>query len=868
MLRPHAPTLVKEVTRTCLPSPPLPVHRLFEAFATKQPTAIAATFQDALITYGELEERANRLAHCLVAYGVGPETPVAVFLRPSLDALVAMLAILKARGLYLPLDPTHPEALLSRMLEEARPLVVLTHSTLSGLIPADRSKRLCFDTDKEILAAQPRDPPILKHSFDDAAYLFYTSGTTGKPRGVVATQGNLAHYIHVAQEKYAFGAGDVFCSLARGTFSISLFELLSPLCCGGSLRLLDRDDVLTPDRLCRALEDVTVLHAGPSLLGGLFRHIRATPSAPRAFPRMRHASTGGDMVPPSIAEEMKRVFENAEIYVIYGCTEIGCMGTTFPVSRERKITRTLVGKPFADVQLRVLDSNRLEVPFGEVGEICFAGKGIVRGYLEQPELTTEKFVAIDGVRFYLTGDMGRLHADGNLEILGRRDFQVQLRGIRIELAGIETTVLELGLAVQCAVVCKSMGEGDARLVAFVVQPSVPSVASFRGALATELPDYMLPHHVVVLEAMPLTANGKLDRRRLQEMPWDTQLGTKGQTAPENELERELAGVFCRVLGISDVGVDDSFFDLGGDSLRAMLALQEIENTTGFAVPAHVLFACGTVRALAGHVRDSNRAELRPILLSDSPARPPLFMLSGIHIYRELARRMGGAYSVYGVFVDRDVQLFDPASGRHSVKTLARDYVEILRRAQPMGPYRLLGYSFAGIVAYEVAQQLRDAGEEVRFLALVDSELPEWTTRWKFRLAEIGRMWSASPRDLLAFASRRLRDRFGAARPELAWREEDARLAPLEEQRDMVNRHAAAEYMAQIVPFAGSVTVITASKRLRGAPLHSPSCGWASYVSALDVHAIDADHRRLMRDEPYVSQMAEVLVEGMRRAEAV
>ncbi|HVE82334.1 MAG TPA: AMP-binding protein, partial [Myxococcales bacterium] len=391
--------------------PPLPIHRLFQAMAKRQPEAVAASFQGQRITYAELDARSSQVAHHLVTSGVGPEVPVAVCVRPSLHVLVAMLGIWKARGIYLPLDPTHPETLIGRMLDEAQPRLVLTTSDFIPLTA--RFPQLCFDTDAgaRLLANQPAGAPENAPSFGDPAYLFYTSGTTGKPKGVVATQGNLAHYIHAAARKYGFSPADVFVSMARYTFSISLWELLSPLCCGGSLRILERDDVLTPERLFRALEEVTVLHAGPSLLGSLFRHLR--PQS-RTLPRMRHASSGGDLVPPAVMEEMKRVFPGAELFVIYGCTEISCMGTTYPIRRDVTAGRTFVGKPFPDVTVRVLDPNRGLVPFGAVGEICFAGEGITRGYLGRPDLTAEKFVELEGRRFYLTGDMGRLHPDGNL----------------------------------------------------------------------------------------------------------------------------------------------------------------------------------------------------------------------------------------------------------------------------------------------------------------------------------------------------------------------------------------------------------------------------------------------------------------------
>jgi thioesterase domain-containing protein/acyl carrier protein len=491
-----------------------------------------------------------------------------------------------------------------------------------------------------------------------------------------------------------------------------------------------------------------------------------------------------------------------------------------------------------------------------VGEICFAGNGVVRGYLDRPDLTAERFVEIEGQRFYLTGDIGRLHSDGNLEILGRRDFQVQLRGIRIELAGIEKTVHDLGLAAQCAVVAKTVEEGDVRLVAFIVKPTDGSLTSFRRALAKEMPDYMLPHHVVVLEAMPLTANGKLDRNRLKEMPWDRQLGSDGATAPANERERKVAEVFAHVLGRAEVGVEDSFFDLGGDSLLGVVALAEIERTLGVAIPPHVLFESGSARALANHTPHAAPAESRPISLNDSASGPSLFMLSGIHIYRQLAKRLDGRFSVYGVFASRELEAFDPGHGAHSVEELARDYVTIIRKQQPAGPYRLLGYSFAGIVAYEVAQQLRAAGEEVTFLALVDAALPEWLLGWKYRVAQVLRLPFAPPRDVATFIARRLK-LVPRGADWLRYRE-NKKLGPLEEMRDATNREAAARYMPRIRTFAGNVTLIVSSERLRDDPLKSTSCGWSPHVPSLEVRTVGVHHLRMLSDDPYVSEIGEIL----------
>jgi amino acid adenylation domain-containing protein len=847
--------------------PALPVHTVFSALAKKQPGAPAVSYLGRTLSYRELDERSSQLAHHLMAQGVGPEVSVAVCLRPSLDVLISMLAIWKARGVYLPLDPTHPEALIGRMLDEAKPRLALTTLALAQL--TGNWPQFCFDRDSALLVGQPRGVPATEPSLDDTAYLLYTSGTTGKSKGVAATQRNLVQYIQSAAQKYGFTAADSFVSLARYTFSISLWELVSPLCCGGHLRLLDREEVLSPERLARTLRDISVIHCGPSLLGGLFRYLRSLPPGQRSFPKMRHASSGGDMVTPAIMEEMKDVFPHAELFVIYGCSEVSCMGTTYPIERDAAQSRTLVGKPFPNVTLKVLDAQRNPVPFGVVGEICFAGDGIVKGYLDRPDLNEEKFVEIEGKRFYRTGDMGRLNSDGHLEFLGRRDFQIQLRGIRIELAGIETVVQQLGLAAQCAVIARQNGDGDVRLLAYVVKPRNDRIATFRRALAKELPDYMLPHQVVVLDAMPLTVNGKLDRNCLMALPAPQQQSSgKAGSAPMSERERKVAAIFARTLGLREVGAEDSFFDLGGDSLLGMIALMELEKELGVALQPSILFESGTVRGLAGHgdeAAPTDRDGLpKPVLLNRRlPGSTPLFLLSGVHIYRELAKRLDGFCTAFGIFTRREIEAFESDSDFQSVETLAQDYIRIIRAQQPFGPYRILGYSFSGIVAYEVAHQLRAAGETVEFLALVDSHLPEWNAGWKFRLAMLTRLPRAPWRQSSAFLWQKLRDAFGASRNEPQVYHDDRELGEWEVQRGVANYNTIAQYRPRIRPTDLKILLLVSGPRLRENPLHSRSCGWGAFVRKLEVHTIEADHFQMMRDDPFVSQSAVIIWDRLK-----
>jgi amino acid adenylation domain-containing protein len=844
--------------------PAVPIHRIFEKLARHQPNSPAASFEGYSLTYGELDSLSNQLAHYLIGNGVKPSGAVAVCVLPSTDIVVAFLAIWKAGAVYVPLDPTHPEALIATILDEVKPRVVLTQSKLRPLTAPDRHNQYCFDTDAHLTKSLPMVAPDVQVTLDDPAYVLYTSGTTGKPKGVDARHENLAHYIHVAQQKYRFGPSDIFCSLARYTFSISLFELVLPLACGASVRLLVRDDVLAPNRLALTLAEVTVVHAGPSLLGNLFRYLHSGAAGRKTFPNMRHASSGGDLVPPTIMEEMKQVFENAELFVIYGCTEISCMGCTYPILRNQKATRTFVGMPFPDVAVRVADPRGNPVPFGAVGEICFSGKGVVRGYLDRPELTAEKFVLRDGRRFYLTGDMGRLHPDGNVEILGRRDYQVQLRGIRVELPGIENKVREIALAEQCAMVVKRLSDQDVRLVAFTVKPRETTLPEFRRTLAAHLPDYMLPQALVAIDALPLTRNGKLDRNALQELPWENQQAGAPREAPRTTIERQVAEAFAKALGVAEVGLDDDFFDRGGHSLLAVVMLQELENRLGLNLSPGLIFESPTVRSIAAQATSSMSRVPKPIPLSAARDKPALYMLLGVQIYRPFAKHLEGRFSVYGVYAGSELIMFEALDKSPTVDELASEYIAIIRQHQPSGPYRLAGISFGGIVAYEVAQQLRASGEEVAFVGLIDAVLPEIGRR--HRLRQLGRLFSLPFPKMMRTIGAKLKAglrRGPRPRSEFTRYVPEEKLAPIDDIRQSAYARAAEMYVTQIQPYTGNLELVVSGRRLERDPLQSPDCGWRNINSSIQVHPVDSDHLGLV-EEPAVGQVAEIFLKSLNR----
>ncbi|HTA90521.1 MAG TPA: amino acid adenylation domain-containing protein [Polyangiaceae bacterium] len=565
------------------------VHQRIESHARTTPDAIALRFRDARLSYGELNQRANQIAHFLRAQGVGAGSHVVVCVEPSFDIVLALLGILKAGAVYIPLDPGYPRARKGVILEDTNPKLVITqpHLLSSGDFEGFTTLTLA-DLPVELGDSQNMELEIAP---SQPAYVYYTSGTTGTPKGVLGTHANLLHYVDSAEERYAINARDVMPALARFSFSISMFELLSPLVAGGTLLILEREHVLDPERLARTLSEVTIFHAGPSLLRGLTSYIRRHYASFEAFARVRHASSGGDMVPPELLETLREIFVNAEVFVIYGCSEISCMGATYPVPRGRALTKTYVGRPFDDVLVRLLDGTGQVLPAGIVGEIHFAGSGLTHGYLNRPELSAEKFVTIGGRRFYRTGDRGRLSEDGWLEILGRNDFQTKLRGMRVELAEVEY-VLRLAPGVREAVAsARDTADQEKILVAYFVAERANGaraceksarISAIRQYLSAHLPDYMVPAVYVELEALPLNHNLKLDRRALpQPREEDLRAGSAMRLRePHSASEKRLAEIWQRALGVKDIGLDDNFFELGGHSMLAVTMGLEVEEALG------------------------------------------------------------------------------------------------------------------------------------------------------------------------------------------------------------------------------------------------------------------------------------------------
>ncbi|MDX2240605.1 MAG: enterobactin synthase subunit F [Leptolyngbyaceae cyanobacterium bins.302] len=731
--------------------PQTPIHEYIEAHAAEQPTAIALRFKSQSLTYAELNQRANQLAHYLMQLGVQTEDRIAVCVEPSLDILVSLLAIFKAGATYVPFDPTHPSDRLSAIAEDTQPKILLTQAHLVPNLPALADFTFCLDTDWHKIQPLPTHNPNLPTNLDQLAYLVYTSGTTGKPKGVMATHRNLVNYILAAQKQFRFDRHDVMPAIARFTFSITMFELFSPLVAGGTLLVLEREHILDFKRMVETLQQVTVAHLSPSLLRKLIAFIKDLGVDTQTFSQLKHISSGGDMVSADLLESMKQVFPTAEIYVLYGSSEVSCMGCFYDVPRDRVLTKSRVGKPFNNVSVRLYDPHQNLVPVGVVGEVYFGGAGITRGYLNREELTQEKFVLIDGQRFYRMGDLGRFDAEGNLELLGRSDFQIKLRGIRIEPGEIEAALRKAPGIREGIVVARELGSSEKSLVAYVVlnpnqQFEIEQVRSF---LQSKLPDYMVPVAFVVLDAMPVNMNQKVDRRALPEPTPENLAGFKPYMAPRDDHEQRLVSIWEGLLGISPIGVQDNFFDVGGDSLQAVTLMMLIEQEFGKNLPLSTLLTEPTIEQLAAVLKQSKQSDIHNsiVLLRKGGSKPPLFLVHDGEgetlLYRNLAVGLNPEHPVYGVQpYSRDG--FPMLHTR--IEDITAYYLEQIRKVQPHGPYLLGGLCIGGFLAFEVARELQKQGEQVAMVALIDTadlEAPVRASLASKRLGSLSKSLSES-----------------------------------------------------------------------------------------------------------------------------
>ncbi|HEY0510562.1 MAG TPA: amino acid adenylation domain-containing protein [Thermoanaerobaculia bacterium] len=585
---------------------PAAAPRLFAEQARRTPDAVALAHGERRVSYGELDERASRLARRLRARGVGPESRVGLLAERSPEMVAALLGIWRAGGAFVPLDPGQPDARLAGLLEDAfsgvAAPVLVTESGLRERLagfPLAGVSIVCLDEEEE--AADAAFPPIRP---GDPAYLIYTSGTTGRPKAVLVEHGSLAHTLRACREAFGFSAADRMPCLAPFTFDIFLFELLAPLLAGGTSVLFDLRPTLDVRELTDSLGGMTLLHAVPALMRQVVEEARRLPEAARS---LRRVFVGGDAVPADLLADLREVFPAARTTVLYGPTETAILATRYEVDIHLPGDRRPIGRPLADVSVRVVDGDGNPVPPGTPGELWIGGPGVARGYLHREELTAETFVEREGQRRYRTGDRARWRPDGVLEFLGRTDDQIKIRGFRIEPGEVEAALAAHPDVREAAVGAREDAAGNRELAAWVAGND-PRPAALAAFLRERLPEFMVPTVWAVLPQLPLSPHGKVDRKALPAPASARGAETAAFRSPAEEL---LAGIWAALLRRDRVGPDDDFFASGGHSLLALQAVSRIRDAFGVEIPVAALFEAPTPAALARRLETTGESTPPP-----------------------------------------------------------------------------------------------------------------------------------------------------------------------------------------------------------------------------------------------------------------
>ncbi|HEX2211053.1 MAG TPA: amino acid adenylation domain-containing protein, partial [Longimicrobium sp.] len=572
------------------------IHQLFETQAARTPDAVAVVFEDQVLTYAELDARANQLANHLVHLGVGPEERVGLCLERSLEMVVCILAVLKVGGAYVPVDPGYPAERIAWMLSDSAVPVLLTQQRLRRGLPGTRARTIAVDAQWDEIAAESAENPGIRATPQDLAYVIYTSGSTGRPKGVMNAHGAVVNRLCWMQAEYGLTADDVVLQKTPFGFDVSVWEFFWPLQQGATLVVARPDGHRDPAYLQDVIErcGITTLHFVPSMLAEFVDAARADRCA-----SLKRVICSGEALPPALVERFHaRLPPYTNLYNLYGPTEAAVDVSHWPVPRG-SLDSVPIGRPVWNTRLYVLDASLAPVPVGLSGELYIGGVQVARGYLNRPGLTAERFVPdpfTRGARLYRTGDRARWRDDGALEYLGRLDHQVKIRGLRIEPGEIEAALRRHPDVADCAVIVREDAPGDPRLVAYTVGGA--DAEALRAHLRSSLPEYMVPAAFVALERLPVTPNGKLDRRAL---PAPEYAAAEAYTAPRTPTEERLAAIWAEVLRIDRVGIHDSFFALGGHSLLATRAVSRVREAFGVELPLRAVFETPTVAGVAPRV---------------------------------------------------------------------------------------------------------------------------------------------------------------------------------------------------------------------------------------------------------------------------
>ena len=702
-----------------------PVHQLFSEKAEAIPDQTAVTFGAQKKTYKQLNDQANQLARLLVKNGVKKGDCVAFALDRSVEMLVSLLAIMKSGGVYIPLDPQFPLNRINYMLEDSKAVVLLTSLKHKGFYQS-RAKELILEDEWQTLSAYDATDPDVAVDGNDLVYILYTSGSTGNPKGVQIAHHNLVNFLTSMQKAPGITASDKLLAVTTISFDIAGLEIFLPLITGAEIILADSATAKDGRALLDIIkkDDVTIMQATPYTW-------RIMLEAGWNEKNPIKVICGGEALPQDLAQKL--LTRASSLWNVYGPTETTVWSTIKHLTADDKVIS--IGRPINNTSIYILDKFLKPLAPGVAGEIYIGGDGVAKGYLNRPELTSEKFLddpfsKTPGVKMYRTGDLGKYTHNGEIECLGRIDAQVKIRGYRIETGEIEFQLEKEKDIKEAVVIARPDQLGVDKLVAFVVpdlenlinNTAALQVQNWKESLKKSVPDYMVPDNFITVPAMPLTPNGKVDRKALVKHGAVITEETHIYVGPRTDIEKLLTNIWIEYLGVKKISVHDNFFELGGHSLIAVKVMGRIEKETGKRLPLATLFESPTVEKLA-QLFEPGKSITWDSLVPIKPKgkKMPLYMVHGaglnVLLFNALAMNMSPEQPVYGLQAKGLDGIDEPLD---KIEDIAAHYISAIIEQNPSGPYALAGYSFGGIIAFEMARQLEALGKEVKMLAMFDT----------------------------------------------------------------------------------------------------------------------------------------------------
>jgi amino acid adenylation domain-containing protein len=837
------------------------LQELFEERAEKSSSSDAIIFKNKIIKYKELNESSNQLARKLRERGVKSDQIVGLMVEDiSIEIIIGIIGIIKAGGAFLPIDPDLPDDRIEYMIKDSNVTILLTQGRYNDKIKFGGS---FINLEDRTLYTGERSNLARVNRSSDLVYVFYTSGSTGKPKGVQIEHTGIVNQIYGLNDRYKFDSSFHHILLASITFDPSVQQIFMPLTSGGKLFLVSKSTKQSVKELWEFIvsNQIDIVNTVPSLMNILLDHADSHKNL-----HFKYIILAGEVFSKNLYLRLRESISADRIINIYGPTE-ATINTTLYECKHEEIKATIsIGKPLMNYSVMILDENLNLLPIDVPGEICISGVGLARGYLNNPKMTAEKFVAnpfAPGERMYKTGDLGRWTPEGNIEFIGRIDHQVKIHGIRIELGEIEAAIGQHPAVRETVVIDREDHLGNLRLVAYIVpsQEQKLTIDELRRFLRDKLPEYMIPSAFVIKDAFSLTPHGKVDRRALLESEPIKQEPEDTFAPPRNELESQLTIVWEKVLGSNPIGVKDNFFKLGGTSLLAMVLFAEIEKIFGKQLPLAAIFDSPTIEDLARMLTKEDWSTHWSPLVAIQPegSNLPFFCVHGhrgnVIGFQDLAADLGMEQPFYGI----QARGLDgtPVGERH-IEDMAADYVNEIRTIQPRGPYFLGGWCMGAVLAFEMAHQLQETGEKVAMLAMIEpphagnyaSSRASLILRPVYRIIEridyeFNTLRRIGTRDKLSHLSRKFKTAITRTQVNIEKMIESL-LAKLHlhvphSRTYMLNALHEAHEKALLSynprPYKGRVAIFRASKQPLGI-YHDPSLGWSTLIKdEVELHEI-------------------------------